>query len=383
MNLEAQNQIWSPGPGKVCGPSRPPGPPPMRQPAKRELLRPAGSLAASLVVGLLAAALLRPEPAVAARAAAPKPAPTSLVWPGPPDAPRIAYVRSIGGPADLGVKRSALGKVATWLTGGRRESDLFVKPFGIALDENDNLCFTDTGANVVCYFDRLRKIWRRWEQAGTVRFASPVAVAKRGKTLYVADSALASVVVLDDEGRLLAEIKAGLQRPAGLAVVSNRLFVVDSQAQCVRMFDRAGQPAGQFGRRGTEAGEFNFPTHLSADGGGRLYVTDSMNSRIQVFDGEGRFLRQLGSLGDTPGHFGRPKGTACDRFDHLYVVDASFENVQLFDGQGRLLMTLGQPGQGPGEFWLPNGIAISRDNEIFVADSYNQRIQVFKFIGEP
>ncbi len=345
-----------------------------------------GSLPAGLECCLAWAAalgLFLPGLAAAASRKAPASPAPPLVWPAPPDAPRIAYVRTLSRPADLGVKRSGLGKFAQWLTGTRQESDRFVKPLGIFLDENDNLCFTDTGPNVVCYFDRLHKTWRRWEQAGAVRFASPVAVAKRGRVIYVADSVLVSVIMLDEDGKLLSQIQAGLQRPSGLAILGDRLFVADSLAQAVFIFDLEGRPVGQFGRRGAGEGEFNFPTHLSTDGEGRLYVTDSMNSRIQVFDRAGRFLRQVGSLGDTAGHFGRPKGTACDRLGHLYVVDASFDNVQLFDGQGRLLMALGQAGDQPGEFWLPSGIAISRDNEIYVADSYNQRIQVFKFIGAP
>jgi DNA-binding beta-propeller fold protein YncE len=318
-----------------------------------------------------------------AAAAAPASAKSSLVWPAPPDAPRIAYLRSLGGPADLGVKRSTIGKVANWLVGSGRDSGQFVKPFGVALDEHDNLCFTDTGANVVCYFDRTHKTWRRWEQVGKISFASPVAVAKHGRALYVADSALGEVVVFDEEGKLISEIKTGLQRPTGVAIASNRLFVVDSQVQGVLSFDLGGRPGGQWGRRGAGAGEFNFPTHISADRAGHLFVTDSINSRVQVFDAEGRFLRQVGSVGDTPGHFSRPKGAAADGFGHLYVLDANFDNLQLFDVQGRLLMMLGQAGSQPGEFWLPNGIAISGDNEIYVTDSYNHRIQVFKFIGQP
>jgi sugar lactone lactonase YvrE len=311
------------------------------------------------------------------------PTKASLVWPPAPDAPRIAYVRSLEGPADLGVKRSTLGKFTGWLTGTRRESEQFVKPFAIALDEKGNLCFTDTGANAVCFYDQQHKLWHRWEQVGGVRFASPVGVAKEGSSLYVADSALSSVIAFNEGGQLLSEIKVGLQRPTGVAIAGHRLFVVDSQLQAICRFDLEGRPAGQFGRRGAGAGEFNFPTHISVDLSGNLLVTDSMNSRIQVFDPEGRFLRQVGSVGDSPGHFSRPKGAAVDSFGHLYVVDANFDNVQLFDGQGQLLMDLGEAGSGPGEFWLPNGIAIGRDNLIYVADTYNRRIQVFKFIGQP
>lgn len=319
-------------------------------------------------------------PLLAAKPATNAPA---LVWPAPPDQPRIAYVRSLQGPPDFGIQRSVWGKFAHWLTGSTPANGQFIKPFGLAFDEQDNLCFTDTGANTVSYFDRSQKKLHRWEQVGEIRFASPVAVAKRGPVIYVADSARGSVIRFDEQGKLLTEIKAGLQRPAGLTLVSNRLFVVDSQAQAVLMFDLQGLPLGQFGARGTGDGEFNFPTHIGADAAGHLFVVDSMNGRIQVFDFQGRFLRKMGSLGDVPGRFSRPKGVAIDRHGNLYVLDASFDNVQLFDEQGRLLMALGQPGDQPGEFWLPNGIAINAANEIFIADSYNRRIQVFKLIHQP
>ena len=323
---------------------------------------------------------LLPASRLAAKPATNAPA---LVWPQPPDEPRIAWLRSLQGPPDFGIKRSTLGRIAGWLTGSTPENGRFIKPFGIAFDEQDNLCFTDTGANTVSFFDRTAKTLRRWEKLGDIRFESPVAVAKRGKILYVADSALGSVVMLDDQGKFIAEIKAGLSRPAGLTIISNRLFVADSQAQAVLIFDLQGQPVGRFGQRGGGAGEFNFPTHITADAAGHLFVTDSMNGRVQVFDDQGHFLRQVGRLGDVPGCFSRPKGVAVDREEHLFVLDANFDNVQLFDGQGRLLMGLGQPGNQPGEFWLPNGIAINAAGEIYIADTYNRRIQVFQLIHQP
>ena len=311
------------------------------------------------------------------------PAAAAPVWPPPPEAPRITWQRSIGGPGDLGVRRSTLGRIGDWLTGETAGGSGFVRPFGIALDETGNLCLTDTGSRTVCYFDWTQKIWRRWEQAGAVRFDTPVAVAKHGGIFYVADTGLASVVMFDEQGKLRGEIKAGLQRPSGVAVAGNRLLVADSQAQSVLIFGLDGKALGSFGSRGAGEGQFNFPTHISADMAGNLLVTDSLNSRLQVFDPQGRFLRQIGSLGDSPGHFSRPKGVAGDTHGHLYVVDANFDNVQIFDKQGQLLMSLGGAGNGPGQFWLPNGIAVSRDNVIYITDSYNQRIQVLKFTGEP
>src|SRR5262249_5231412 len=152
----------------------------------------------------------------------------------------------------------------------------------------------------------------RWEAIGNTRFEAPVAVARRNGIFYVADSELGKVLAFDEKGRELFTIAAPLQRPAGLAIAGDSLAVVDSLAHAVFVFDLRGNLRSQFGRRGAAPGEFNFPTHIAADGQGRWLVTDSLNSRIQVFDAGGKVLSEIGSSGDTPGHFGRPKGVAAD-----------------------------------------------------------------------
>jgi len=324
---------------------------------------------------------------LAGAAAAKNPPPASptntLVWPAPPDAPRIAYVQSLGRPADGGAKVAFFKRIANWVTGDAAGNELFIKPFGIALDEKTNLCLTDTASHTVGYLDRARKKWRRWDHVGAVRFLSPVAVARRAGIFYVADSALPAVIAFREDGKLLFQITNRLERPSGLVIAGDRLCVADAERHCLWQYDLRGEPLGQFGERGAGPGQFNFPTHLGTDAAGRLYVTDSMNSRVQIFDNQGRFQSQIGRLGDSPGHFSRPKGVAVDSFGHIYVLDALFDNIQIFDREGHFLMSLGASGGGPGEFWLPNGIAISPGNDIFVADAYNRRVQVFKFIGQP
>jgi DNA-binding beta-propeller fold protein YncE len=312
----------------------------------------------------------------------PEPA-AALVWPEPPDPARIAYVRSVYSPKDLGIKTSTFGKISRWLTGSDKGNEALIKPFGVSLDENGNLCVTDTGSATVSWFDLARKKGKRWAAVGGLRFASPVAAAHHRDQFYVADSALGEVVVFNDAGKLAPPLTNHLERPSGLVVANDLLYVVDSQRHAVVIFDLAGNYRSEFGRRGYGPGEFNFPTHIGADFDGNIYVTDSMNGRIQAFDSSGKFQRQVGALGDGPGTFSRPKGAAVDAAGHLYVVDALFDNFQVFDNAGRLLLNVGAMGPGPGEFWMPNGIAISRTNDIFIADSYNRRLQLFKYVGTP
>ena len=304
-------------------------------------------------------------------------------WPPPPAAPRVVYVRDIASPADIGAKPSTLNRVADWFTGAAKDKGKLDKPFGLCVDEAGNLLVTDTGANTVCLLDLARKKWTRWESVGPIRFKSPVAVARHGQTIFVADSVLGKVIAFDAKGKLLFEITSELERPSGLAVLGDKLYISDAQRHQVVVCDVRGAFLSKFGQRGGGPGEFNFPTHVSADSGGRICVTDSLNNRVQVFDAEGRFLRTFGSVGDGPGSFSRPKGVAADSEGHLYVVDAVFDNVQIFDDQGRLLMNWGETGPAPGQFWLPNAIAINRADEIYVADTHNRRIQVFRYTGKP
>jgi len=311
------------------------------------------------------------------------PTPAALVWPPPPDQPRVIYVRSFNKPADLGIKPSAFKRFGNWITGATAGDRSMINPLAVAVDEKGILCATDTGAKTVFCVDTAAKRWLQWDHAGRIHFQAPVGVAKKGNTIFVADSALGEVIAFDTNGKLLFEIKQGLGRPSGLAILGERLFGTDVEQHCIVVFDLRGNKLSAFGKRGAGTGEFNFPTHAAADNHGHLLITDSMNSCVQAFDATGKFLAEIGSAGDTSGHFGRPKGLAVDSFGHVYIADAVFDNIQVFDFSGRLLLILGETGTGPGQFGLPNGLAIGPDNQIYVADSCNHRVQIFKYVGQP
>ena len=306
-----------------------------------------------------------------------------LVWPPSPNDPRIAFVGFLRGPKDIGARPSTLRSMANWITGDTGEDLNLRKPFAVALDETNGLCIADTEANLVCYADLSHKTWRRYDGVGKVKFASPVAVARRNGIFYVADSSLGRVFAFDENGRGVFEIGTPLQRPVGLVIAGDALYVVDAQAHAVFAFGLEGKLRFQFGGRGTGPGQFNFPTCAAADAGGHLLVTDTMNCRVQVFDLRGNFISQFGSNGDTSGHFARPKGVAVDGAGDVYVVDAVFDNFQIFSLSGQLLLNVGESGDGAGEFGLPSGIAIGTDGRIYVADAFNHRVQIFRYLGAP
>jgi len=107
------------------------------------------------------------------------------------------------------------------------------------------------------------------------------------------------------------------------------------------------------------------PTNLALDSKGRLYVSDSGAFHVQLYDKDGAFLRSVGGIGDSTGQFARVKGVAVDRDDRLYAVDALSQVTQIFDDQGRLLTWFAQPGKDNLVQNLPAKVVVDYDDVDF------------------
>jgi DNA-binding beta-propeller fold protein YncE len=237
----------------------------------------------------------------------------------------------------------------------------------------------------VFVFDKPAGKLEVWEMAhGDVHFVNPIGIAQGARNeILVADSELKSVFRLDRDGNPVGEFGHDiLERPTGLArdAQRGRIFVADTRAHDIKVFDDDGKLINVIGQRGEGDGEFNFPTHL-AFVAGKLYVTDTMNSRIQIFDADGNFIAKFGKLGLNVGNLVRPKGLAVDSASNIYVIESLYDNLLVFDNKGRTLMALGGSGKEIGEFYLPSGVWIDRDDQVYIADMYNGRITVLQFLG--
>jgi DNA-binding beta-propeller fold protein YncE len=315
--------------------------------------------------------------------------PTEMVWPDPPEKPRIKFVRSLRSQEDLSGP-----SVVEILTGGDERKKGLYQPMGMAIsDDNHRLYVADFAWSHIFVFDFENKTTRYIGTQERFPLGRPLGVALDGdENVYVTDLATRSVRVYNKNGRFLRGIGEGvLEKPTGLAVdrKRNRLHVVDTgrndrkekKAHQIVVFDLNGKLIRKIGKRGDKDGEFNFPTYASLDSSGRLYVVDSINFRIQVFDPNGKFLYKFGRPGDRPGDFARPKGVALDTFGNVYVVDSIWSNIQIFNKKSELLMFFAGYGSSPGLLVNPATIAIGRDNKIYVSDSYGRRINIYQLIN--
>jgi sugar lactone lactonase YvrE len=185
----------------------------------------------------------------------------TIVWPQPPQPPRVRLVGIIGSPDDLGIRPSIFGRLWSWIAGA--EPRAMVRPYAITSAGN-RLAVADPGAGVVHLYDLARRDYERIDWAEDRALRSPVGVAMRGDALYVTDSGRASIFVFGVNGKLIRTLK-GPRRPTGLVwdEQGDRFFVTDTMSHNIVVLDPDGKQLFAFGRRGTGEGEFNFPSHLS------------------------------------------------------------------------------------------------------------------------
>jgi len=107
--------------------------------------------------------------------------------------------------------------------------------------------------------------------------------------------------------RVVEELRIGTVEEIGPALLgqvtalevdaAGRIYVLEGQAQELRVFDRAGRYVRTIGRKGGGPGEFNQAIGMAWSPAGHLWVLDPQNNRISVIDTAGTFVTSHHALG--------------------------------------------------------------------------------------
>ena len=367
-----------------------------------------------------------------------RPAEQDLVWPLPPEPPRVRYVGQLSTEADIGKSEGFFSRMRNRMAGTQSAMLGVQRPHDVHVDGGDRFFVSDGARGKVVLFSGDSQSATVIGEGGAGNLRKPMGLGGDGNgTVYVSDASGARVVAFDRDGEYLRAYGGQdvLLNPVDVSVdvARDRLYVVDSYLHQVVAFSietgevvhrigkdlddlaakrealaglweggthgarpdetvteetpeepesHAGtQPRDLVGNRGGDEGEFRYPAFVATAPDGTLYVTDQMNFRVQAFNPDGTFKRQIGRIGRTPGSFSRPKGIGVDTEGHVYVADGLFNNVQVFDDQGQLLLVFAKVGVDEGELYLPLGLQVDNENRVYIADRYNNRIQVFELLG--
>ncbi len=342
----------------------------------------------------------------AAKPAAKKPEQdlSKLVWPEPPNVPRVRYTSYFAG-MKFDKEADAPGKKAkqSWMDrlAGTQSQDekITVKnfpfqllgPYGMSVDTKGRLYVADQKVGAIFVFNTETKDTELIRNGFEAHFGMiNSVVVDDDDRVFVSDGKLGKVLVFNAKHQVQDQIK-GLVDPVGLALDrENRLlYVVDTQQDQVLVYDadtlKPLRKIGTAGKKHTLStpGDFALPSDIALDKDGNVYVTDTLNWRVEIFDAEGKFISQFGKHCDAIGCFERPKGIAVDGDGHIWVVDTSLNLVQAYDKGGALLAYVGSPGRLLGQFTDPVGIFIDQNNRMFVSEQYPWgRVQEFRYITD-
>ena len=225
--------------------------------------------------------------------------------------------------------------------GGKGSSSgMFVGPWGVAVNERDEIAVTDSKNHRVQIFSSDGTYLRSFCSKG------------------------------DQEGELI--------HPLGIAYLNNgNIVVADVSNHRVQIFTEQGKYLTQTGGKGNLDHQFDYPWGLSVDSDGNIIVADSNNQLIKIFTPSGQFLRKFGgeNLLVDPIH--------CIQKDQYFIVsDNGDHSIKVFNTDGDFLYKFGNEGKGGGEFNKPRCLSVDKAGNLMVCDRANDRVQVLELSGK-
>lgn len=217
--------------------------------------------------------------------------------------------------------------------------------------------------------------YRRGEMAGVDTDAQG--------NVYACQPTRLPVLVFDRNGNYLRAWGGGglLTEPHSVRVdAQGNIWIPDIRLHQVTKFSPTGEVLQQFGvrkRRGWDkANRFYAPTDVAFGPSGDIYISDGYgNSRVVHLAADGTYLGEWGRHGTEPGQFRLPHSIACDANGLVYVADRNNRRIQVFTPDGtfvRMWETIHRP-------W---GLEITPDGRIFVANGFEYTISVYTLQGE-
>jgi hypothetical protein len=242
----------------------------------------------------------------------------------------------------------------------RSKNQIGANPSGFAVDADGNIYAAVTGNNQIWKFRPTKDSFEVDESfgsggfignkdgspgSGVNQFSAPfdAVISRDGKILTVSDSGNRRLQQFPlngvSHGPLQGSQSGVFKTPKGMAYddIGVYLFIVDSEANRIGVaLDDLG-PVGMSGTNGSALGQFDQPTHVSANKRA-LYVADSGNNRVQMFahveGGEGVSLTPFRPRLALAGELGlkHPQAVAAvDDFlkEKLYIADTGNNRVLL------------------------------------------------------
>ena len=204
-------------------------------------------------------------------------------------------------------------------------------------------------------------------------FLKPAAVAVSGGKVYVADSKANAVFVFDSAGKQLKKIEGALKAPEALSFGADKLYVADTGNSRVVVFDPEGKMLWAFSSEGAAPGQIRSPKGIAYGPDDRVYVSNTGNSRIEVFNSDGIYLYGFAAAKSDGVTKLNPAKIALNRSGDILISDPDKAMLQKYDRTGKLLKEYSMSN---------NGAAVDKYGSFYVINSKEGKVREVSESGE-
>ncbi|KAI6660200.1 E3 ubiquitin-protein ligase TRIM71-like [Oopsacas minuta] len=211
---------------------------------------------------------------------------------------------------------------------------------------------------------------------GELNYPTGIAIHYQTGNIYIADMNNNRVQVYTSNGDYLFMFSGKMNKPIGICISQNKVFVTQWQGHCINMYELKGKLIKSVGSYRKGEAQSSFPNALDvSDRNSNVYVCDCSNNQVQILTQELKFHSMLGI-----DLFKYPRDVKVTR-DRVLVLDDSDPCMFVFNSDHVLTNRLITRGVGK-QTNFPYCFDIDRDYNIIMSDYYNHCVYIFNQEGE-
>ncbi len=266
-------------------------------------------------------------------------------------------------------------------------TDGVTAPYGIAIKSSGEIYITDvTQKNVVKYDESFNHI-----TSFNVGL-KPASVAINSEDVVFVGDIETGMIYRIEAGDNPVEFSSVVNYPSSMIFDnSGLLYVVDSKLKQVTVLDSNGEFVRSFG-----AGSFIYPIGIAYDSeNNRILVSEHGGigedlggsgwnnegayplTKVWIFDTDGNEIGELGEGGSDDGQFYRTQGVEVSPSGTIFVVDPYQSLISIFEENGTFLSRFGEYGKIPGKLNIPTDIAIDSQGRVIVTSLNTGAFEVY------
>ena len=222
------------------------------------------------------------------------------------------------------------------------------KPYDITFNSHGEIIVSENRVDQVSVFDvGGRMVWMfGFKGDRPEQMISPAGIAVDDMdNVYV--SSVHKLQKFTSRGELIKCIgrngskKGEIDDPRGVTIHSNQVHVCDLDNHRIQVFDLDLNLIGSIGSCRSGRGEFVSPFDIAFNTDGNKYVVENGSNRVQVMDSSGQFIRMFSQEGE--GKLRHP--TALQIADkYVYVSDWSSYRIAVYETSGQYVTSFGEFG---------------------------------------